>query len=746
MPTSVTFDAVGPSASGATGTTSPLTWTHTCGTGASDLLVGVAVDSSNDGATTCTVTYNGISCSSLQRWESGGAGKTTGFLQVFSLPSPPIGSFTVSVSASGTFSHLAGGSLSFIGSSAMGNLVTADSGGADVTSGTLTLPTYSSTSMAAVFVANGSDLTAFTAGTSEFATAYFGGFSAASAAAATIAGTGGNVTVTWTQTSDYYAAVGVELQSGGGQQQIMPEQMSRQSMRKRKRTQYQQWAVQLPSVTINPVTVAVTAAIPQATVPYQYPYLTQVLGSGTGLYLADQNGRPWLACGDFCWALITNAGQNGGATTWQSDMAGYLSVRASQGYNLIYAGLIGCTVNGGPNDNGETFDGVVPFTGGVPGTLNSAYWTRVDYMISTAASYGITMILNIAPTETFAAGCVLASMTSGQATAYGAALAARYAASPNILWIMGDDYYDTEDTLYSNILTALRSGGDSHLITIENYMETDSRYYAYSGASCAWGLANAQVNLVYTYNASYDLVEYAYTEANHGQIPVVQLDGTWDDYVVRNETNYDWWVLSSGSRGAERGTQTVAYTGTNFISYATSSDTNGVNHGKILAIFASFTGWWQLVPDTSSAFVTAGRGTHVAHLESASFYSPPPYNTYVSASITPSGSLAVVYNPVAANTITCNTSMLGSGWTASWVDPISGATSSAGAGPTYANSATNSYGGNDWVLVFQTPSSLNSGPNYATAQDTGSGGTGTWVNPGNADGAPDGSYATWAVP
>ena len=91
--------------------------------------------------------------------------------------------------------------------------------------------------------------------------------------------------------------------------------------------------------------------------------------------------------------------------------------------------------------------------------------------------------------------------------------------------------------------------------------------------------------------------------------------------------------------------------------------------------------------------------------------------------------------------------MMGSGWTAVWVDPITCATSSAGSGPTFNSTAkgNNSQGDPDWVLVLATPSSLNSGPNYASAQSS-SGGTGTWVNPAYAEGSPNAQFATWAVP
>jgi hypothetical protein len=48
------------------------------------------------------------------------------------------------------------------------------------------------------------------------------------------------------------------------------------------------------------------------------------------------------------------------------------------------------------------------------------------------------------------------------------------------------------------------------------------------------------------------------------------------------------------------------------------------------------------------------------------------------------------------------------------------------------------------ALPVPQPGSL-SGPAYASSAADLGGGTGSWTSPGNADGAPDGSYATWAV-
>ncbi len=430
-------------------------------------------------------------------------------------------------------------------------------------------------------------------------------------------------------------------------------------------------------------------------------FLTSIYGTGTAQYPADQNGKPWMFRGDFCWSLITNAGQGGaGGGTYQQDMTNYLSTRASQGFNQVYCTLVNCTALGGPNNNGETFDGVVPFTGGVVGTLNNTYWTRVDYLVSTAASYGMTCMFNVAPTETFSAGCVFASATTGQCTNYGTALASRYGPAANVWWNFGDDYFDTYDTQYTAIVNALHSGGDTHPVSVENFTEADSRYYPFNGSSNAWGLANATISLVYTYNTWYSNVEYAYTEPS--PICVALLDGWWDNGndFMRNQS---WWALSSGSRGHHYGNAgTISYTQSGFIADL-ATDTDGINQGTYWTIFEAFPGWWKLVPDTSSKLVTAGRGTHIAPIASAgTIYDGSSPNTYVSASLAPDGTLAVIYNPAAnSQTITVNGALMVAGYTASWVDPANGTTTNAGIHSTYTQASTNSVGEHDWLLVLE---------------------------------------------
>ena len=140
----------------------------------------------------------------------------------------------------------------------------------------------------------------------------------------------------------------------------------------------------------------------------------------------------------------------------------------------------------------------------------------------------------------FASGAALTTMTSTQSGQYGAALGGRYATVANIIWIVGNDYFggtggtigsgggspSGNDTVYSSLLTGLRGGGDTHVISIHNFVESDSRQALGSGdigTAQYWGNNFAQFSGAYTYNVTYLAIEDAYGEAN--PVPVMLLDG-----------------------------------------------------------------------------------------------------------------------------------------------------------------------------------------------------------------------------
>lgn len=219
LPAVVTLDAVGPSSAGAGGTTSPLTWSHTCGSAATTLYVGAAVGqtSGNDSTFTCTATYNGVAMTALSPGQSMSATGLTGnagFIKVFKLENPPTGSaLTVSVTVSGgTISALTGGSLSVAGAGGGESTLTVGNSSASVTSGSVNIPSTTHGRLCLAFLADGQGGITWTAGTEQYEKDQNTNSGAGNSSGATLDSPGGTATMSWTQTSDGYAIIAFEVQ------------------------------------------------------------------------------------------------------------------------------------------------------------------------------------------------------------------------------------------------------------------------------------------------------------------------------------------------------------------------------------------------------------------------------------------------------------------------------------------------------------------------------------------------------
>ena len=453
------------------------------------------------------------------------------------------------------------------------------------------------------------------------------------------------------------------------------------------------------------------------------PSVITSLADATGPgYFTDQYGQPKLWVASETWALFNNAGAwNGsGGGTYEQDFDNFFSQRAAQGVTVTMLDVVDGV--DATYANGNTWDGVTPFvSGGNPTTgLNSTFWTRVDYMMNSAARNGITIGFVFNSEYDTPTGGAFAGWTSTEFQAYGAAVGGRYKGQRNLIWLFGNDAWPTAyDSDWDSILTGIRGAGDTHMVGAWWEAEYTSRYETDNNLAASWGETNSAFNFCYTYNAGYWVAEYAYSETSSPDsqanlLPVIWGDGYFYqgsgggydstlDRAMRQET---WWWLASGSRGilteAENiyhwtSTAPAAVTGNWFFAH---------NLGNIVTAYTSLPGWYELLPDLSSTLVTGGRGTRVSGYTaggSGGTYENSFANSWVAASKTPSGSLAVMYLPN-HTTITVNTALLAGGWAASWVDPITGAASSAGTGPTFNSTAkgTNSQGDPDWVLVFQS--------------------------------------------
>lgn len=492
---------------------------------------------------------------------------------------------------------------------------------------------------------------------------------------------------------------------------------------------------------VQPVIVSLPCAqvninAPAPTIPR---YIAGLGGSGYNSYFVDQYGAPKLMLLEQAWMLPTNAGRwNSG--NWQSDMDTYFATRASQGYTAWYGIAWNNThLDAGALSGGRTWDGVYPLNvNGTPGaiatgsetiTLNNSFWTRIDYMFASAKAQGITCFLNVSQSyDISSTTCIWKNATNTQGGAFGAALVARYPQSsyPNVFWFFGDDDDGPNDSFYQAILTGMQGAGDTRALISDEQFTNTNCHISFSAGSAfggTFGVPNSTYNWVYSYDAPYFGVEDSYTEGgSFTHIPPVYGDGvyygdsgsgTTADRAIRNFT---WWALSSGARGipstsgpSDIGSGTVWQWQSGAVA-ALTSDPNGNGTwttsvvGSITSYFTGLTDWNKLIPDTGNALITAGRGTRGTCDAAGGVFNFRNSNAYVCGSITPTGSLAVIYCK-AAMSITIDQTKMQTGYTATWVDPVTLATTPTTTGTTYSSSGlgNNSAGDPDWVLVLQGP-------------------------------------------
>jgi hypothetical protein len=414
-----------------------------------------------------------------------------------------------------------------------------------------------------------------------------------------------------------------------------------------------------------------------------------------GRYFTDQHGAPLLVFGDSPWA---------GMVRWSPDQADrYFADRGARGFNASIISLVGASANGGPDDGGRTYDGIVPFDGGVT-RWNEPYWQRVDGFVRSACARGNTLFLY--PIDGWTAGNAFASATPEEAYRYGAMVAERYARYPNIVWMAGGDHFPSDlpgrhdspaehHVKFEQVLRGIRSTGDTRPFSIQlGYpasISTDSPQWA----------SRVDFNFVYTYLPTYRAVLDAYrrdrlpallSEANYEGENNLPGTPVTNDVVLRRQMA---WALTSGSPGYIYGSDDWEL----LPGWEGRLDTPAVAQlGRLRQFFASFE-WWSLVPDDSGEILVGGRGEPVGADAEVGIMS----SDYVTAAR--AAGLLVAYAPT-ARTITVDPAKLAD-LAARWVDPAD-----AMAPPvevridpsgTVATPGRNAAGGEDWLLLLRLP-------------------------------------------
>jgi hypothetical protein len=447
--------------------------------------------------------------------------------------------------------------------------------------------------------------------------------------------------------------------------------------------------MRIPGKVVSPFAPWPTPAPRRLATPEGPPFVTSV--SPSGRYFLDQYGRPLLVKGDSSWALMTKLSPQQ-ARLWFAD-------REKQGFNAAIISLIGATANGAPNDDGATFDGLLPFVHGDILQWQEPYWDRVTAYLRMAAADGITVVL--LPIDGWTIGHSFVPKSIDQCHRYGGMVARRFGDLPNIVWMSGGDYYFTAkdpargtdvDHCIDAMMRGIREAGDSRPFSLElkarKSISTDNPYWA----------RRVDWNFVYTYYPTYK----AMLDARRRQpaIPAVLGEANYEGENNQHETppttdetlrRQVLWSLTSGAAGEFFGSRDWSFRP----GWEQRLSTRALTQITGLRSLFSTLRWWELVPDTANDLITGGRGTELT----TDVPKDVLENDYVTAARTPDGRLDVIYLPT-RHTISVNRSAMAPGTRAEWIDPTSDSRHPVPVSATFTTPGRNAAGGDDWLLVL----------------------------------------------
>ncbi len=412
-------------------------------------------------------------------------------------------------------------------------------------------------------------------------------------------------------------------------------------------------------------------------------------------YFLDQYGRPLLVRGDSPWPLLVDASAE------QLDT--YVSTRARQGFNATIVSLLGAGGNGGPSDDGATYDGLRPFVGTDVTRFDETYWARVRSYLEVAARHGITVFLYA--TDAWVVGRAFRPADLAACTTYGELVAQHLAGLPNIVWMAGGDYVPRgEDVVQGSqvdhcidaMMRGIRSTGDPHLFSVQlgydgAFLSSD---YAFWAPRIDW-------NFVYTYFPTYSAVRSAY--ASPRTTPVLLGEANYegennqpDTPTTTNETlrRQTLWALTSGAAGDFYGSADWALPD----GWETRLDRPGERQVAVARQIVAELPWWRLRPDTTGRFLVGGAGTPVGRTDRLDVLG----SDLATATVAEDGTAALVYIPT-SRTITVATTVLAPGTSVAWVDPSDGSVRPVALATTYETPDRNHDGGADWLLRFTAP-------------------------------------------
>lgn len=240
-------------------------------------------------------------------------------------------------------------------------------------------------------------------------------------------------------------------------------------------------------------------------------------------FLVHGDGTPFFWLGDTAWELFHKLNRE--------EANHYLTTRAEQGFTVVQAVAL-AEFDGIRTGNAyghrpllqhaaDQYDPAQPDErgGGEPGTDGYGYWEHADYIVRRAEELGLYIALLPTWGDKFNLkwGKGPELFTAANALAYGQWLGRRYAAAPNILWVLGGDRpleNEAHMGVVRNMAQGLREGdGGAHLATFHPPGGKSSSQFVHEEV---W----IDFHMIQTGHGRLDIPTYRYVQDDYGKSPV----------------------------------------------------------------------------------------------------------------------------------------------------------------------------------------------------------------------------------
>jgi hypothetical protein len=414
--------------------------------------------------------------------------------------------------------------------------------------------------------------------------------------------------------------------------------------------------------------------------------------AGSGRFLVDQNGEPFLVVGDTAWSLIAQLGEE--------DIDRYLQDRSTRGFNSVIVNLIEhrfCTVP--PRSRA----GLAPFKkSGDFSTPNSDYFAFAHRVVKMANDRGIVVWL--VPSYLGYGGgdegFFREMKAGGRASlrAYGRFIGERFKDLPNIVWMMGGDFTPNEADRWTvtEVAEGIREVDPAHPMTGHGSPP--------SSAIGAFGDPEwLTVNTVYSYEKTLFrpmLAEYQRRPSR----PFVLVESTYEgehDSKPEQIRRQAYWAMLSGACGQFFGNNPIWHfdgPGLYPVKLTWQEAMDGTGSRDMARLRRLFVGlaWHRLVPEQDHSLVIDGYGGGDAAALTAQ---------------TADRKLSVTYIPSTGREprgLTVRLSQFPGPVTARWYNPTDGRFAAIDVNPlpdrdfhVFRTTGDNGTKTNDWLLILE---------------------------------------------